>query len=461
MASFQVQTGNQQEPPGLDGLAQYDVTIDGDDVVVDVPEGQSPHRTPEMAKYNPDADARTFAIVGAGIAGQTAAEMLRQQGFQGKIVMITQESRLPYVRTALSKRYLENASTDGPPTLRSPEFFAEHGIDVWCDRTVTALDPDRHHLTFASGDPLTYDQLLLATGGRARQLPVPGADLDNVFTLHQATDAEEIVAAVQGVQKAVVIGSSFIGMEAAASLTQAGLAVTVVSPESVPFEKILGRQLGQRIQALHEENGVKFCLGQKATGFRGQETVEAVELENGQTIPADLVVVGIGIEPATDNFQSLQLDSDGSVRVDDHLQSTTGVFAAGDIARFPDPHSDRQIRIEHWRLAAQHGRIAARNMLGQDIPFKGVPFFWSNQFSMHLHYVGHASHWDEVIIHGSLADLEFMVVYVEDDQIRAAATCGYAQDLIAVAELMRSDQLPSADMVRSGPVDWVAFLKSH
>jgi len=460
MAAFDCKTGEQCEPPGLDGLNQYCVMVDNGDVIVDVPEDSSPHVVPAMADYNPDGDGRTLMILGAGIAGQTAAEVLRREGFQGRIVMITAEPEIPYKRTALSKGFLQKDSADGPPELRPKEFFDRHDIEVWCGCPVAKVMPYSHSLEFVDGTVITYDQLLVATGGKAKALDVPGSGLNNIFTLHKAEDALEILESIQSAKKAVVIGSSFIGMEAAASLTQAGLSVTVVSPERVPFEKILGPNLGSRIQRLHEEKGVQFRLNQKATGFEGGDRVEAVITEGGESIAADMVVVGIGIEPATQICDGMKLHpGDGSIVVDAYLQAVEGVLAAGDVARYPDARSDKAVRIEHWRLAAQHGRIAARNMLGQQVPFKGVPFFWTKQFSLNLHYVGHAESWDDIIIHGDLSGLEFMAFYVEANQIMAVAACGYTQELIAIEELMRLFELPPADVLQSGPVDWLSYLK--
>lgn len=460
MASFAVQTGQQCEPPGLDSLTRYPLTVEGKDIIVEVPEEASVHRTLPMDTYRPKVDNRVFVILGAGIAGQMAAETLRQEGYEGRLIMITAEAEMPYRRTALSKGYLQSGSGGSLPILRSDSFFEEHGIEVWCDRTVTAVKPDEHSLTFTNGETLTYDQLLLATGGKARPLDVPGAHLDNIFTLHQAADAAQILAAAENAQRAVVVGSSFIGMEVAASLIQAGLAVTVVSPTAVPFEKIFGPAVGGRLQKLHAEQGVEFCVGQKATQFLGDAAVESVVLENGDSLPADLVVVGIGIQPATDFIEAVDLHpGDGSVRVDAHLQAAPDVFAAGDVARYPDPRLGRDIRIEHWRLAAQHGRIAARNMLAQAVPFKGVPFFWTDQFSMSLQYVGHADDWDEVIIHGDLEAGEFMAFYVQAGQILAVLANGYAQQLIAIAELMGLGELPNAEALQQGPIDWVDRLK--
>lgn len=460
MAIYDAETGHKCEPPGLDDLTRYQLIVDGEDIIVEVPDDASPHQIPPMVTCNPQTDNRVFAILGAGIAGQTAAETLRQEGYEGRIVMITADAQLPYKRTALSKGYLQGDSVDDLPTLRPPSFFEEYGIEVWCDRRVTAVKPYEHSITFADGEVLAYHQLLLATGGKARQLNVPGADLENVLTLHQADDAAHILEAAQAAERAVVIGSSFIGMETAASLTQAGLQVTVVSPGAVPLEKVFGSVVGHRLQVLHEEQGVEFRLGHKATEFVGESAVEAVMLDNGDRLDTDLVIVGIGIQPATDFIEAMKLHpGDDSVIVDAYLRAAESVFAAGDVARYPDPRSGSEIRIEHWRLAAQHGRIAAHNMLGQEVPFKGIPFFWTKQFSMNLHYIGHADSWDEVIIHGDLEAGEFMAFYIESNQILAVLANGYTQELLAVSELMRLGELPPADGLQQEPVDWVGRLK--
>ncbi|WP_017300919.1 FAD-dependent oxidoreductase [Nodosilinea nodulosa] len=460
MASFNVQTGLQCEPPGLDSLSLYPLRIEGDDVVVEVPEPSSPHRPAPMAAYDPSVDGRTFAILGAGIAGQTAAEMLRQEGFQGRIIMITAEAENPYRRTALSKGYLQGDGAGTLPALRPESFFEQHHIEIWRDRTVTAVKPYEHSLTFDNGEELAYDQLLLATGGKARPFNGPGADLQNVFTLHRAEDAAHILAAAQIARRAVVVGASFIAMETAASLTQAGLAVTVVSPTAVPFETTFGAGVGRRLLALHQDNGVEFCLSRRVTALEGDGAVAAAVLDSGDRIETDLVIVGIGIDPATDFLAAMPLHSgDGSVLVDAYLNAVEGVYAAGDVARYPDSRSGRDVRIEHWRLAAQHGRVAACNMLGQRVPFRGVPFFWTKQFSINLHYVGHADRWDDTIVHGDLEAGDFLVFYVESDQILAVLANGFAAELLAISELMRLGEMPPASTLSTQPANWVAMLK--
>ncbi len=262
-------------------------------------------------------------------------------------------------------------------------------------------------MTFADGSTLTYDSLLLATGGVPRRLEIPGAQWPNVFTLRSADDADAIIAAALPASRVVVIGAGFIGMEAAAALNKRGLAVTVVGHGSVPLVRQLGPEIGRMLQEAQAEKGVAFRLGRTPVRLEGDGRVQAVVLDDGEALPADLVVVGLGIKPATEMLQGVKLNADGSVSTDRRLKAAEGLYAAGDVARFPDWRTGAAIRIEHWRLAEQHGRIAAHNMAGRQVEFAGIPFFWSEQFDLFLQYVGHAESWDELIVHGDLAGTQF------------------------------------------------------
>lgn len=457
---FSVLNGDQLEPPGLNCQPYYQVRVEGEDVIVSVPESAPSQRIPTMVNYHPEVDQRTFVVLGAGAAGSAAVEKLRQAGFQGRVVMITHEDQLPYDRTWLSKDYfIGKVSTEQMP-LRSREFYNQHHIEVLLNKQVVRVDAQAKSITFANGEICDYDALLLATGGKPRQLDVEGADLPNVFTLRSFDDSDHILAAAKNASRAVVIGSSFIGMETAAGLTQRGLQVTVVSPDSLPFENILGVEIGQLFQQVHKEQGVCFHLETKAVKFAGNGKVEAVILENGDTIPADLVVVGIGVQPATEFIEGIELhEKDKSVVVDEYLQAADGLYAAGDIARFPDWRKNENIRIEHWRIAAQHGRIAADNMAGKAVKFTGVPVFWTLQFEFPLRYIGYAQEWDEIIFDGDLQQREFMAFYVKDNQVLAVAASQRDTEMAAVSELMRLDTMPKPDALRNGDVDLVSRLK--
>ena len=461
-AYFNITTGDQQEPPGLDSLECYQVRIEGEQVIVSVPENASGRRLPSMAQYNSEIDRRTFVILGAGAAGTHAAETLRVAGYQGRIVMVTQDDRLPYDRTWLSKDYFIGKVSKEQMPLRSPAFYKDHQIEVLLNKQAVGVDATAKTITFADGDTLNYDALLLATGGKPRKMDVPGNDLQNIFTLRSFDDTEKILAAARQSKRTVVIGSSFIGMETAAGLTQQGLEVTVVSPSSLPFKKILGEEIGKVFQQVHAENGVTFKMGSKVTQFEGNGKVEAVILDNGDRISADLVVVGIGVQPATEFLQGVELHpKDQSVQVDEYLQAADGLYAAGDIARFPDWHTGEHIRVEHWRLAAQQGRIAAYNMAGHSVKYRGVPVFWTMQFQFPLRYVGHAEQWDEIIFNGDLQQRQFIAFYVKDNQVLAAASSQRDTETAAISELLRLNQMPSKDALRDPSVDLVELLQQR
>jgi NADPH-dependent 2,4-dienoyl-CoA reductase/sulfur reductase-like enzyme/nitrite reductase/ring-hydroxylating ferredoxin subunit len=460
-ACFNITTGDQQEPPGLDSLRCYPVRVEGEQVIVSVPKQASAQRNPTMAKPDLTADRRTFVILGAGAAGAHAAETLRVAGFQGRIVMVTQDDRLPYDRTWLSKDYFIDKVSNEQMPLRSPEFYQAHQIETLLNQQVVKVDAIAKLITFADGGTLTYDALLVATGGKPRQLNVPGQELQNVFTLRSFADTEQILAAAQQASRAVVVGSSFIGMEAASGLTQRGVAVTIVSPASLPFQKILGEEIGQVFQQVHEENGVSFRLGRKVTQIEGNGTVEAVILDNGDRLEADLVLVGIGVQPATEFLEGVALHSkDQSVLVNEYLNAADELYAAGDIACYPDWRTGETTRVEHWRSAAQQGRIAAYNMAGQPTPFRGLPVFWTMQFQFPLRYIGHAEQWDEIIFNGDLQTRQFIAFYIKDNQVLAAASSQRDTETTAISELMRLNQMPSPDVLRSRSLDLVKLLHS-
>lgn len=461
-ACFSLKTGDLQEPPGLDAQPCYIVRIEGEDVVVSVPESALQQRTPVMVEYNPDVDQRTFVVLGAGAAGSAAVEVLRQAGFAGRIVMVTYEDKLPYDRTWLSKDYFNGKVSPDEMPLRSQQFYDEHNIEVLLNKRVTNIDATTKTITFADDQTMIYDSLLLASGGKPRQLDVEGADLENIFTLRSFVDTEKILASVETASRAVVIGSSFIGMEAAAGLAQKGLQVTVVSPSAVPFEKILGQEIGKLFQQIHEEEGVKFLFGTKAQKFEGKDKVETVVLENGDRIPTDLVIVGVGVQPATEFLEGVELhEKDRSVVVDEYLCAADSLYAAGDIARYPDWRTGESTRVEHWRLAAQHGRVAADNMAGKTVKFTGVPVFWTMQFQFPLRYVGHATNWDEIIFDGSLQEREFIAFYVKNGQVLAAAGSQRDTEMAAISELMRLQKMPTPDQLRTHQVDLVALVQQQ
>ena len=461
-ACFNAVAGKLEEPPALDSLPTFSTRVEGEEVLVELPEEIPKQRTEEMAQYTPEAEERTFVILGAGAAGTAAVEVLRQKGFQGKIILVSAEEKLPYDRTKLSKNYLQGQADEDSLPLRSCEFYDEHDIELRFGKAVTKVDAPQKSLTLEDGSTIKYDSLLLATGGTARKLDVPGGDLTNIFTIRQPEDANSILDAVKDAKKALIVGSSFIGMEAAASLNKQGLEVTVVSPDDVPFKKVLGDRLGKMFQKVHEQNGVTFKFGTKATEFTGNGKVEGAVLENGEKITTDLVIVGIGVQPNTSYLEGIELnEKDHSIPVNEYLQTETeDLYAAGDIAQFPYAPMGEATRIEHWRLAAQHGQLAAANMLSgkTEKVSQIVPYFWSGQYDLKLRYVGHAEKWDEIYIDGDLDEAEFLAHYIKDNKVMAVAGINRDKEIAAISELMRLQKMPDAAQVKGQSVDWLDLI---
>ena len=464
-ACFNAMGGQQLEPPGLDSLPTFATRVEGENIIVRLPDEIPQQRTLEMARKIQRNDNRRLVILGAGAAGINAAEVLRQEGFLGQVILISAEEKLPYDRTKLSKNYLQGKAQEDSLSLRSCEFYDQYDIELRFGQKVTQVDALNKSITFADESSLEYDSLLLATGGTARKLDVPGANLANIFTLRKSEDGNSILNAVENAKKAVIVGSSFIGMEAAASLTQQGLEVTVVSPSHVPFQKILGDQVGKMCQKLHEQHGVTFKLGTKVTKFIGDEKVEYAVLENGEKLSADLVIVGIGVEPNTSYLEGIKLNEpDNSISVNEYLQTEfEDIYAAGDIASFPYAPMRKSTCIEHWRLAAQQGRIAAANMLRKNklqAISQIVPFFWSGQYDLKLRYVGHAEEWDEIFIDGNLEQQEFLAFYLQNEQIIAVTGVNRDRDIAAISELMRLQKMPDIAEVKKGTVDWLNLVSN-
>lgn len=460
-ACFDITTGRMEEPPALDALPRYEVRVEGGDVIVSVPDESADRRPPVMTKRDAAADERVFVILGGGAAGYAAAQTLREDGFRGRVLLITREDRAPYDRPNLSKDYLQGHAEPEWMPLRADEFYAEHEIEILRGREVTNVDASEQTITFKEGDTLRYDALLVATGGTARRLSIPGSDLKNVLTLRSFADADAIIEAAQQASHAVVIGASFIGMETASSLRERKLPVTVVAPGAAPFEKTLGAEIGRMFQRAHENQGVSFRLGARAARFEGDGAVKAVVLDSGERIEADLVVVGVGVRPATDFLRGVRLHEDGGVLVDEYMRAADRLYAAGDIAYFPSSLTGERQRIEHWRTAQQQGRVAAHNMAGKTTGYDGVPFFWTRQFDLGLSYVGHAASWDELIFQGDVSAQDFLAFYVKDGRALAVAGMNRDREMAAVEELMRQDRVPTPDELRGGRVNVLDLARAR
>ena len=358
-------------------------------------------------------------IVGGGAAAFATAEMLRREGFAGSITLLSADDAAPYDRPNCSKDYLAGSAPEDWIPLKPPEFYREHAIETALGTDVTGIDIKAHQVAIAGGRNVAFDKLVLATGAEPIRLDIPGAREPHVHTLRSLGDARAIIANAKDAQRVVVVGASFIGLEVAASLRARELEVHVVAPERRPMERVLGREFGDFIRELHEEHGVVFHLEETVTAIEGKN----VRLKGGTTLPADLVIVGIGVRPRIQLAEQAGLTIDRGVVVNAYLEtSAPGIYAAGDIARWPDPHSGEPVRIEHWVVAERQGQTVARNILGRRERFADVPFFWSQHYDLPINYVGHAEKWDALEIEGDIKARDCLVRYRRDGKLLAVAS---------------------------------------
>ena len=413
-ACFDLRTGEAAHAPAFDSLSCWTVERRGETIFVRARKDAPKHRDKA-----PTASPGKIVIVGGGAAGFAAAEMLRREQYPGGIVMLSNDNAAPVDRPNLSKDYLAgNAPEDWVP-LRPDSFYRENGIDLRLETNVVAIEPRTREVVFAGGEKVGYDRLLLATGAEPVRLSIPGAEAPHVYTLRSLADSRAIIAQAKAARRAVVLGASFIGLEVAASLRARDIEVHVVAPEKRPMERVLGPQMGDFVRSLHEEHGVIFHLENTPTAINGRK----VTLKSGGALDADLVVAGIGVRPRTGLAEAAGLALDRGVAVNAYLEtSAPGIFAAGDIARWPDVHSGANIRVEHWVVAERQGQTAARNMLGYRERFAAVPFFWSQHYDVPINYVGHAETWDEIAIDGDIAGRDCMLRYKKKGRVLAVAS---------------------------------------
>ncbi|HEY3950783.1 FAD-dependent oxidoreductase [Phenylobacterium sp.] len=414
-AAFCLRTGVPLRAPALNPVDCWDVRRDGDRVKV-----AAKREAFAPPKLKGDVPA-SVVIVGGGAAGAVAAETLRREGYEGPITILSADDAPPCDRPNLSKDYLAGNAPEEWIPLRPAEFHQAQKIDLQLKARVSALDVDARMVTLEDGRKVGYGALLLATGAEPIRLPTPGADQPHVHTLRSLADSRAIIAAAEKAKSAVVIGASFIGLEVAASLRTRGLDVHVVAPEEVPMAKVLGPDLGRMVQAIHTEKGVQFHLGQTVQ----QIGAGTATLSGGDTVKADLVVMGVGVRPVLALAEQAGLAVDRGLVVNAQLRtSAPGVFAAGDIVRWPDPHTGEKIRVEHWVVAERQGQTAARNILGKAEPFDAVPFFWSQHYDVAIHYTGHAESWDAIEVEGDIAAHDCKVSYRRGGKLLAVATVG-------------------------------------
>ncbi|HEX7182305.1 MAG TPA: FAD-dependent oxidoreductase [Thermoanaerobaculia bacterium] len=414
-ACFSLRTGEAVRAPALNPVACFRVDREGDRLFVRHKVDTAPHRPASRGETAPDP----VVIVGAGAAGNAVAETLRKEGYGGRIVMIGPEPDLPYDRPNLSKDYLAGTAQEEWIPLHPREFYDEQRIELVLGAAVKSIDLSGKTVTLEDSRTLGWDALVLATGAEPVRLSIPGADLPHVHLLRSLADSRTIIEKAKEAKRAVVVGASFIGLEVAASLRGRGLAVTVVAPDERPLGRVMGPELGDFIRGVHDEHGVVFKLGTKPAAITDTE----VRLESGETVPADLVVVGVGVRPRVALAEAAGLAVDNGVVVDELLRaSAPGVWAVGDIARWPDPHSGERIRVEHWVVAERQGQTAARNLLGRGERFDAVPFFWSQHYDVSINYVGHAAKWDAIEVSGSLAERSAVVTFRSGGRTAAVAT---------------------------------------
>jgi apoptosis-inducing factor 3 len=413
-ACFSLTDGEARRAPARDSIACFDIEERAGKLYVLGKRTPRPH---EGAAKEPSS----IVIVGAGAAGNFAAEKLRRAGYRGKLTLLGAEGSPPVDRPNLSKDYLAGNAPEEWIPLRSPDFYTEQKIDLRPDARVESIDTQAKTVQIADGTQLAYDALLLATGAAPVNPSLPGSLLPHVFTLRTLADSRAIIEKSAGAKRAVVVGAGFIGLEVAASLRARKIEVTVVAPDALPLSRVLGNELGLAIQKLHEAHGVAFRLGQRPVAISEQ----AVRLDDGSELEADLVVFGIGVRPSVELAEAAGLALDRGVLVDEYLRtSADGVYAAGDVARFPDARSGDKIRVEHWVVAARQGEVAALNMLGKSERFDAVPFFWSAHYDTQISYLGHAEAWERVDIAGSVEKLDCAVAFRKGEHTLALATIG-------------------------------------
>ena len=364
--------------------------------------------------------AETHVIVGAGLAGAKAAEALREEGFEGRIVLIGEEPELPYERPPLSKDYLRGESPREKARVHPDGFYDQHGVELRTETVVEGIDPRAREIEIRGDERLSYDRLLLVTGARPRGLRVPGAELDGVHYLRDFADADRLAARLRPGARAVVIGAGWIGAEVAASARQSGVEVTLLEQAALPLERVLGPELGRIYADIHTDHGVRFIGGAAVEAFEGAGAVERVRLAGGATIEADFVVVGVGVEPRTELAEAAGIAIDNGILVSETLEtSVPGVFAAGDVANAHHPFYERPLRVEHWANALNQPAAAAKAMLGKPGSYDRLPYFFSDQYDVGMEYTGYATEWDQVVFRGDPADREFIACWIHQGRVVA------------------------------------------
>src|SRR5688500_13719728 len=374
--------------------------------------------------------AETFVIVGAGLAGGGAAATLREEGFDGRVVLIGAEPQPPYERPPLSSEYLRGESPFEQALFQPLDFYGENDIETRFGVRVTRVDATEKVIELDNGERVPYEALLVATGGRNRRIPIPGSDLEAIYGLRTVTDSDQIRAEISPGRKAAVVGMGFIGSEVAASLRQSGVEVAVVDRNTVPLRRVLGEEVGRVVEDIHRDHGTELIFEDKVAAFEGAERVERITTQRGHRIECDFVVVGLGVEPVTELLADTGVEIDNGVLVDEYCRTgVEGIYAAGDVANHYHPVFKRHIRVEHWQNALRQGAAAAHNMLGEPVIYDDIPWFWSDQYDWNLQYAGFHRSWDQLVVRGQPDGNSFLACYLNDSRIDAAIAVNRGLDL--------------------------------
>jgi 3-phenylpropionate/trans-cinnamate dioxygenase ferredoxin reductase subunit len=398
----------------------------------------------------------TLVIVGANLTGGEAAATLRQEGFDGRVVLIGAEPRAPYERPPLSKQYLRGEVSFEQALVRSPNFYDENDIETRFGVRATAVHAAEQVVELEGGERVSYDKLLIATGGRNRRFPIPGLDLEGVYDLRTVDDCDRIRAESTPGRRAVVVGMGFIGSEVAASLRQLGVDVVAVERDKVPLVRVLGEEVGRVMEAIHRDHGASLIFEDTVAAFEEGEggRVGRVRTGHGRLIECDFVVVGLGIEPVTELLADTGAEIDNGIVVDEYCRTgVKGIYAAGDVANHYHPVFDRRIRVEHWQNAIKQGPAAARSMLGKGDRYDEIPWFWSDQYDANLQYAGYHTEWDELAVRGSMEERNFVAFYRKGGRVLAAVAVNRGRDLRRSMRLIKAQRPVDTTKLRDSDVD--------
>ncbi|CAJ1063748.1 apoptosis-inducing factor 3 [Xyrichtys novacula] len=456
-ACFNVHTGDLEEYPGMDCLPCHKVKIQNNKVYVSINKKTLGHekRLKNMGGAM-EGVTHTILLLGGGAASLICAEVLRQENFGGRIIVATRDELLPYDKTRLSK--VMNVESDSI-LLRRMEFFHKYDIEVWLRKEALSVDTDKKTVTFQDGSVQSYDQLLISTGCRAKGLDLPGMKLGNVKMLETPEDARQIHAACLGCN-VVLVGTSFVGMEIASYLIDKASSITVIGSSEMPYQNTLGREIGKVTMMMLSEKNVKFYMNDNVTDVRGAEgKVKEVVLKSGTVIPADVLIVGIGIKPNSEYLRGnkIQMDSKNFVIVDKYMRTNIpDVFCAGDLATFPlKMAKNRMVNIGHWQMAQAHGRIAALNMMAKQTELSSVPFYWTVLLGKTIRYAGYGEGYTEIVMKGKFEDRKFLALYIKDDEVVAAASLNYDPAVSAVAERLVAGKIITKKEAESDDLSWL------